>query len=153
MKRQDIRQHRRQVRRFQRASGALLRGAIYRGATMAQCHVLLELERLGAASLLELTEALGLSKGTVSRTVDGLVGLGLVSRETDESDRRRVSLTLTKQGLVTLNQINKWSDRNVERIFARIPAENRDDVLHAFDILVKAVVETDEEDRRGKRAA
>ncbi len=68
------------------------------GVTSAQCRVLLELAEAGEASLVELSERVGLDTSTVSRTIDGLVGTGHVTRITDPADRRYVRLAITGRG-------------------------------------------------------
>ena len=45
-----------------------------------------------------LTEYLGLTKGTVSQTLNVLEREGLIAREEDPADRRRVRLRLTPAG-------------------------------------------------------
>lgn len=49
-------------------------------------------------SPLAITEYLGLTRGTVSQTLMVLHNKGLVSKQTDEKDKRVVHLSLTAQG-------------------------------------------------------
>ena len=99
MKKDDVRHHRRQMRELHRITGALLGDrACCCGLSLPQCHVLLELEARGTTSLVDLAERLELDKSTVSRTVEGLVELGIVVRTTNAEDRRYVALDLTTLG-------------------------------------------------------
>src|SRR5512136_774154 len=68
------------------------------GVTLAQCHLLLEVEARGGTGVTELAEILDLDKSTLSRTVDGLCHAGLLSRETDPGNRRCHILSLTEKG-------------------------------------------------------
>ena len=47
------------------------------GLTLAQCHTLLEIGNKGEISLVELASRLSLDTSTLSRTINGLVILGL----------------------------------------------------------------------------
>ena len=50
------------------------------GITLSQCHILLELNKLKEASIIDLTKILELDKSTLSRTIDGMVNIGLLNR-------------------------------------------------------------------------
>ncbi len=140
MRAEDIRRHRRQAREFHRATGGFLGDSVCCGGiSVPQCHVLLALDEAGGNSLVGLAEALGLDKSTVSRTVEGLVGRGLVARSEDTDDRRYVVLDLTNQGKETVAVVNGIADGNVEKIFSLIPSDRRADVLECFGLLVEAV--------------
>ncbi|MCX4473934.1 MarR family transcriptional regulator [Micromonospora sp. NBC_01655] len=60
--------------------------------------LLLWLRRSDAIRLTDLAARLGISKGTLSRQINGLEGLGLVRREPDPDDRRAFQLSLTEEG-------------------------------------------------------
>jgi DNA-binding MarR family transcriptional regulator len=88
------------------------------GVTVAQCHLLLELEARGRASIGELAEALELDPSTLSRTADALVKSGLVSRADDPSNRRRQILELLPPGMDKVEQINLVCDDYYESVLA-----------------------------------
>ena len=46
----------------------------------------------------ELSASLGVSKQAVSQVIDVLVNRGLLDRNTDPSDRRRITVGLTERG-------------------------------------------------------
>lgn len=58
----------------------------------------------GELRLGPLARALGTAPATASRTVDGLVSQGLLSREVDPADRRAVRITATARGRRLLAQ-------------------------------------------------
>jgi DNA-binding MarR family transcriptional regulator len=80
------------------------------GVSLAQCHTLLELENKEKASVTELADSLSLDKSTVSRTVDGLVNIGLVNRNIPSDNRRMAILSLTPTGTKTCSDINSLSN-------------------------------------------
>lgn len=111
------------------------------GITLSQCHLLLEISRRkeGGTSLTDLAAALGLDLSTVSRVADGLVRRGLLKREADPGDRRRLALFLTNTGRELVEVINRGMNEYVHRILRQIPAQKRQIVLEGLDLLVAAV--------------
>ena len=80
------------------------------GVSYAQCHALLAVDELQEPSLVELAAYLGLDKSTLSRTVDGLVGIGLVVREPGDMDRRKMRVILTENGKSVCGRIHADND-------------------------------------------
>lgn len=110
------------------------------GVTMSQCVVLETLHRGGPQGVRDLARSLGLDQSTVTRVVDVLVRERLVQRARDEDgDRRRVFVSLTARGRTLAGKLEACSDAYCERILERIPADRREDVLHALRVVVDAV--------------
>ena len=65
--------------------------------SLAQFRTLAYLNSHAEVSLSEVAEHIGLSLPTMSKLVDGLLGRGLLTREEDPADRRRVILCLTER--------------------------------------------------------
>lgn len=98
--------------------------------------LLLWLRRSGSTRLTDLASRLGIGKGTLSRQIHGLEGLGLVRRDPDPDDRRAAQISLTEEGTrrfdaaraARLGQMRRtmesWPQRDVEE-FARL--------LHRFN--------------------
>jgi len=140
MKQADVRNFRRDLRRFERLVGSQQKGNTWcSGVSLAQCHTILEMEHLGKTTSGKLAQSLGLDKSTLSRTVDGLVNIGLVSRVPHPSDRRYTWLVLTDQGRDTCAEINRLNDRYYSQIFEAIPKREQPVVLRAFGRLVNAM--------------
>jgi DNA-binding MarR family transcriptional regulator len=72
--------------------------------TVPQFRTLVVLSRSNDTSLSALAEHLGLSLPAASRMVELLVKRGLMQRQTQSKDRRRVSLSLTRQGRETFQR-------------------------------------------------
>ena len=90
-----IRIFREYARKFDRIVGTQNYVNCCCGVTIPQCHIIMELGNGANLTINELAQRLGLDKSTISRTVEGLVTIGLLDREIAKSDRRysRVSLT------------------------------------------------------------
>ena len=139
----DIRAFRRLLRQFEQFTEAQT-GACCTGVTVAQCHALMAIEHLGECSIGQLAEELSLDKSTLSRTVDGLVTLGLVERAPNPADRRYMIVTLSEKGQETCRQINLANDDYYWRVFEAIPEERRAGVEAAFESFVTAMQTTRE---------
>ncbi len=141
MRTSDIRLFRRLLRTLYRATGTVVGDYTCCGVTLAQCHVLLDLEEAGTTAPGTLAARLGLDKSTVSRTVDGLVGMGLVSRDTDPHDRRYAQIALTRAGRRKATRIHRSNDDAVRAIFDLIDPDRHPDILESVRTLVDAMVE------------
>ncbi len=137
MKKSRIRSFRRNLRRFERFN-QLTNVTCCRGITLAQCHVLLEMEELGETTTKQLSANLKLDKSTLSRTVDGLKKLGLVKRGAHAHDRRFTILTLTRKGKDKCDSLNKFNDNLYSHIFERFSQKERESFFQSFDDMVQA---------------
>jgi DNA-binding MarR family transcriptional regulator len=109
------------------------------GLTLSQCHTLLEVGHRGEVSLVDLAAAFGLEPSTLSRTIQGLVLIGLVDRATSSKDRRFVAITLTAQGRKAFQTIEDRFNAYFAAVIERIPAPGRDAVLEAVGVFADAV--------------
>ncbi len=80
------------------------------GVSSAQCHALLAIDELQEPCLVDLAAYMGLDKSTLSRTVDGLVGVGLVERAPGSMDRRKMRIMLTTNGQSVCERIHADND-------------------------------------------
>jgi len=71
----------------------------------------------GPLSLAELAEAEQVRPPTMSRIVDALVGLGLITRVTDPRDRRSVRIAATPEGT---HLLNAGRERRVHALIGRL---------------------------------
>ncbi len=55
----------------------------------------------------DISELKMLSKGAVSKAVDSLIGKGLLSREQDKQDRRKIHLKITPEAAPVIEDITK----------------------------------------------
>jgi DNA-binding MarR family transcriptional regulator len=110
------------------------------GVTMSQCVALETLHREGPMPVRELSQRLGLDTSTVTRLIDVLVRDGMAQRARDEAgDRRRVFVSLSETGCELAGRLECCADDYCERILERIPAERREDVFQALQLLVQAI--------------
>ncbi len=83
----------------------------------------------------ELSRMLLVSNGNATAVVDRLEKDGLVQRETDDGDRRRVRVRLTPRGLDVFEDMAAGHEAEVDEIFAEL---TEDDLDVMRDILSRA---------------
>jgi DNA-binding MarR family transcriptional regulator len=77
----------------------------------------------------------------VTRLVAGLTELGYVSREVDESDRRRNVLRVTNAGRRAIAQASTASQAALDRILAPLPARDREAIDRGLRLLGGAMLD------------
>lgn len=142
----EIRQYRRALRRFELATSSQ-RKSCCRDVTLPQCLVLLEIDEEGRLTMGQLASQLRLDSSTLSRTIDGLVGQGLVERLRDDRDRRVVRIQLTTAGADTCRSLHRSNDANCRRVFDKIPPSKRGTVIRSFETLVQAYLDCEVESK------
>jgi DNA-binding MarR family transcriptional regulator len=110
------------------------------GVTVAQCHVLLELDGLRSVNLKALADRLELDKSTLSRAIDSLVELGLVARKEDPENRRQQILSLSQAGERRVADIHRRCDAYYKKMLARVPSVDLPDVVRGIEGLAEAML-------------
>lgn len=142
---QIVREFRKNLRRLEQLMVAQLReDTCCHGVTVAQCHCLLAVEQLGRPSQNGLAEQLFLDKSSLSRTVEGLVQIGLLARAIDERDHRVYRILLTEQGEKTCSTINAANDALYGRVLDRLPMA-AETVVGTFAAIVQSMMEDRDE--------
>lgn len=104
--------------------------------------LLAALDRLGALSVGELSQAVGVSQPVITRSLRGLEDEGLVESETAEEDRRvrRVALSRKGRGLVQRAKAQAWPA--IKAAVAQACAGLEGDLLTQLAALETALAET-----------
>ena len=136
----NINLFREMMRRLQREAGWQMKSdASCCGVTVAQCHALLEVEKNGEISLVDLADRLGLDNSTLSRTVDSMVQEKLVERRANPHDRRYISIILTERGKEICNGINQTFNRYYSGVLDLVPEGKRSQVMESVNLLAAAL--------------
>ena len=93
----------------------------------------------GGAAASALAEKLAVTRPSITAVVDGLVSRGLVERQSDPDDRRRVGHVLTAQGRKVLTQADDALDHRLSEIASCAPDRSEADVLQGLDLLRHAL--------------
>ncbi len=109
------------------------------GVTRAQCHVLLAVEEKGLTTVTDLASNLELDKSTLSRTIEGLVGMGLVRRETNSGNRRSQDICLTPEGERAAASIGSQWNNYFETIFSGLSASKQQALFEGISLLAGSI--------------
>ncbi len=113
------------------------------GLTMSQLRVLHMLQAEPGTPAGNIAALLKVRPSTATGIVDRLVRDGLVRRERDELDRRRVRIWLTEQGLRVINEIRTRNRALIWKVFSNFTEQELRDIDRTFTLL------TSEAERQG----
>ncbi len=136
----NVENFRKNLRHFERELQKQNSSHCCNGASLVQCHTLLEISKHTELTLIKLAKSLNLDKSTVSRTVEGLVNLGLISRIIPKENRRTINLRLTTQGIDLCKTINDSNNLYFSQVLKVIPKENINAFLSSFELIVNAMI-------------
>lgn len=114
------------------------------GVTVAEWVLLRASLDEGAAAPSRLAEAIGASRGTVTKLADRLIAKDLMARTPDSRDGRAQVLSLTPAGRAMVPRLAAAADRNDEECFGHLAPRERADLVR----LLRGIAE-----RRGLRSA
>ena len=140
---EKIKEFRKSLRKLERKLAERLDGnSACCGVTVAQCHTLLAIEERKNTTITELAVELELDKSTLSRTIENLVGTGLVSRETNADNRRSQHIRLTPEGEKTVSAIHEQSNDFFTSVFTDIPKSKHPVVIEGLLLLANSFPHT-----------
>jgi len=84
-----------------------------------------------------LAHMLGVTLSAVTALINRLHKMGLVTRERQEKDRRQVWITITPKGLQVLNDVEEKRNLLLALYLARVPENEREQLLHLLQQAVK----------------
>lgn len=117
-----------------------MRGAMGEKLSVPQFRVLAILGRQGGSSLSAVAEHLGVTGATASNMVDRLVRRGLVSREPDPAERRRVMLDLTAEGAAMLAHARTQARAYLAGRLSALDPAQLDQLLEGLASMAEALV-------------
>jgi DNA-binding MarR family transcriptional regulator len=100
--------------------------------TMPQFRALVLLRALGPTPAGTLASQLGVTASTGTRLVARLVRGGWVGRDSDDSDRRLITLELTAKGKRLVDETRLRRERSLVAILGRLAPSDRHAVLDGF---------------------
>jgi len=100
--------------------------------TSTQCHILTELGRSGPLPMVELGTRLLLEKSWISRAVESLATLDLVSKEPNPADARSWIVGLTAAGKRRVKELNATLDRHADELLGSLSERDRRQVDDAL---------------------
>ncbi len=109
------------------------------GATETECRILAELLPARGMSVSALAMRVGSDRPWVSQVVERMRQEGLVEREPDPEDRRRVRIRLTALGRRRAAQLRISLQEQIARLLSRVPSPTRQQIVEALGPLADAL--------------
>lgn len=109
------------------------------GITVTQSHIVYELQKSPSISLQTLAQKLVMDTGMLSKQVNKLVEMELLSRTADPKDRRYVLLALTDTGEEKADEIAGQMLQYIGNIFQFIEPAKHDQVMESMSLLLSAM--------------
>lgn len=106
--------------------------------TIPQFRALVLLEAHKSMTVAELADQLGVVPSTATRMCDRLVTKRLVTRATDRTNRRQVTLSLRPEGRALIAESTRRRKERIEKLLASIPQQDQTDLVKALRLLVQA---------------
>lgn len=102
-------------------------------------HALLEIEKQGAMTALQLVQTLSLEKSSVSRMINKLIKAGEVIENADPKDGRIKNLLLTKQGEKTVEAIHVYGQEQVKTAMEYLDVSQQQAVVQGLCTYAEAL--------------
>ncbi len=115
------------------------------GVSMIHVQVLAHLDRTGPISMGGLADHLGVSLPNASGIVSRMEERGVVEREHDDGDRRRVIVRLTDSGREFTRELGDLRRAHVTALIGALPAESQQNLLRAIRDVRAALAHRSEE--------
>ncbi|SCW43015.1 DNA-binding transcriptional regulator, MarR family [Ruminococcaceae bacterium YRB3002] len=103
--------------------------------SLAEMHTLTAIGPYEAKTMSQTAQALGITTGTLTVSIDRLVKKGYVDRRRDDRDKRVVRISLTRTGKLACRMHSKFHRVLAKRILEPYGEEDQDRLL----VLVKAI--------------
>ena len=114
-------------------------GCALKQLSMTQVRAMSHLLRHPGETLTALAAELGIALGTASETVDRLVELSMVERQTNPANRRQILLSLTPDAAAMAREIGRQRVEQLDEVFARLTDEEASGFLKGLDLWVEVL--------------
>ncbi len=100
--------------------------------TFSETRILLEVDRIDHCTAKNISEALNMDAGFVSRTINRLIKLNLVEKLKSEKDKRAFLLQTTESGKSVISELHKKANAQIMHLIENLSSEERTRVLHSI---------------------
>lgn len=111
--------------------------------TSSQFRVMVRLYREGPQCLSSLAEFMGVSLPTMSKLIPGLESRGLICRQRDLTDRRRVLLALTDEGVKAYTSLLECTEAHIVEWIGELATAECQAIIDALSVLDRAFAQVD----------
>lgn len=107
------------------------------GVTVAEWVLLREMLNAGPVNPSQLAEAVGMTRGAVSKLIERLSRKKLAVRSTPEGDRRYQHVELTTAGKQLVPVLAQLADENDREFFGHLKPNERTNLVHLLQDIVR----------------
>ena len=118
-------------------SHAFARKVEAQGVTVAEWVLLREMLDAGTANPSQLADAVGLTRGAVSKLVERLCRKKLALRSSSEGDQRYQTVELTAAGKQLVPVLAQLADENDREFFGHLKPEEKTQLMHLLKDIVR----------------
>jgi DNA-binding MarR family transcriptional regulator len=97
--------------------------------SLTEARVLFEISHNPDSTARKIKNTLQVDEGYLSRTIDKLIKLGLITRKKSQGDGRVLILSLSPKGESELRKINEEADASVESMIEHLSPEEVNEIL------------------------
>jgi DNA-binding MarR family transcriptional regulator len=109
-----------------------------RGVTVAEWVMLRDLYDVEVLAPSRLAEAMGMTKGAISKLAERLLAKALIVREADAGDGRAHMLSLSAKGRRLVPELAALADENDQEFFASLSAKERTEMRRMLEKVAQA---------------
>ena len=102
-----------------------------------QTNILMSVDEHAEKSMSEISVMTGLEKSSFTRSVDSLVKRGFLTRNSPESDRRKIKLSLTGKGARAVKLIRNTLDAYLESLLSDFSNKEKEEFLKSLNTISK----------------
>ncbi|MCG8401765.1 MAG: helix-turn-helix domain-containing GNAT family N-acetyltransferase [Firmicutes bacterium] len=117
--------------------GVLDRHILNSSFSLAEARVLLEISRVDNCTATKLIALLNLDAGYLSRIIKGFERQNLICRQKSSSDGRSNMIYVTEKGRRVLAELAQTSNRQIESLIDKLPAEQQLNLVHCMKSIHK----------------
>ncbi len=87
----------------------------------------------------EISYLVGLEKSSFTRSVENLINIGYLNRNSDLNDRRKIYLALTEKGMEIAIAINKIADKHFGDMLLKLTDTEQNEFIAALETVSKYI--------------
>jgi len=107
--------------------------------SLSQCHALIEIEKNGTMTLVELTRILGLNKSSISRILKGLYNSAYITQLENPEDTRVKPYALTEKGVEKLALMDEHANHRVDSALLELSPEVRQKIIEGMNLYAESL--------------
>lgn len=116
----------------------------------SQMALLFTLENRGPQSIKQIAKTFGMTSSAATQLVSGLVDSQYLKRTTDQSDRRKIAVEMTKNGQILMEKAKKTHLKMMEFVFEGLSDQELELYLQLQQKIVKNLNSKYEQSKRAK---